>query len=122
MFDTFLGNNLYSWGRALAVAFGATLAVLLVKELLLRALRTIAARTRSDLDDIALVVLSSTGKLFIGAIALYAGAQMLALPARAAALVHGISMVALFLQAALWGDLAVKEWLERYRTRYAPNL
>lgn len=119
MLDTFLGNNLYSWSSALAVALGAVLAALLAKELLLRALRTIAARTRSDLDDIALAVLSSTGKLFIGAIALYAGAQMLALPPKAAALVQSVSMVALFLQAALWGDLAVKEWLERYRTRAA---
>ncbi len=117
MFDTFLGNDLFAWSRALAVAFGAAMLALLAKALLVRALRTIAARTSSDLDDIALLVLSSTGKLFTGAIALYAGAQLLTLPPKGAALVHSVSMVALFLQVALWGDLAVKAWLERYRAR-----
>jgi small-conductance mechanosensitive channel len=114
---TILGNNLSSWGLALAVALGALLATLVAKKLVLRFLGTLAARTDSYLDDIALTVLSSTGSLSIATLALYAGAQTLTLPSKAQTLVHSGAVVAFFLQVALWGDLGVKEWLDRYRTR-----
>lgn len=117
MSDTFLSNDLLAWSGALGAALGAVMLALLAKALLLRALGTLAARTSSDLDDIALAVLASTGKLLHGAIGLYAGAQMLILAPKAATLVHSIVMVALFVQVALWGDLAIKEWLTRYRAR-----
>ncbi len=114
---TFLGNDVTTWSLALAVMLGALLLTLAAKKMLLRGLATLAARTSSDLDDIALAVLSSTGKLFIVAVACYAGAQALTLSAKGQALVHGVAIVALFLQVALWGDLAVKLWVGRYRAR-----
>lgn len=112
-----LGNDMRAWGLALALALTALVLALLARKLLVRALQSLAARTRTDLDDVALAVVSSTGKLFIGAMALYAGAQALALPPAVASMVNAAAMVALFLQIALWGDLGVKEWLGRYRER-----
>ncbi len=116
---TFLGNDFTTWCVALAVTLGALLLTLTAKKLVMRGLGSLAARTSSDLDDIALMALASTGKLFIAAVALYAGAQALTLSPKGQALVHGFAVVALFLQVALWGDLAVKEWLGRYRARHS---
>lgn len=115
----FFGNTISSWGVALAVTLAVFLAVMVARRLVLRGLTSLAARTVSYLDDIALAVLASTGNWFIGALALFAGAQVLVLPARVETLVHGAAVVALFLQVALWGDLGVKEWLTRYRERHS---
>lgn len=114
---TLLGNSLSTWGIALAVALGALLLALGAKTLVLRVLGKLAARTHTFIDDVALAVLSSTGKLFMAAFALFAGAQVLTLPPRVATLVHSGAIVAFCLQAALWGDLGVKEWLRQYRAR-----
>ena len=114
---TFLGNDIYAWSMALALTLGAMLLITVAKKLLLRALGSIAARTSTYLDDVALTVLSSTGKPFVIGVALYAGTQALTLTARAETLLQGVSIVALFLQMALWGDLAVKEWVRHYRAR-----
>lgn len=114
---TYLGNDLNAWGLALAVALGTLLAALLGRKLVVRALCSLAARTRTEMDDVLADVLSATGKVFFGALSLYAGAQMLVLPERAATILHGIVIVAVFVQIALWGDLGVREWLRRYRLR-----
>lgn len=118
---TFLGNDFTSWSIALAVASGALLLALAAKALVLRALASLASRTESDLDDVALAVLSSTGKLAVAALALYAGAQALTLSAKAASLVQSLALIALFLQVAMWGDLGVREWLKRYRARHSAD-
>lgn len=117
MHDTFLGNDLASWSIALAVALATLAGTLIGRRLIVRALGSLAARTRTELDDVLVDVLSSTGKLFFAILALYAGARFLALPADAQTVLNGVMIVALFVQLALWGDLGVKEWLRRYRER-----
>ncbi|QYF92643.1 mechanosensitive ion channel family protein [Massilia sp. PAMC28688] len=114
----FLGNDIRAWSMALGAALAAWLLAMLVKKVAVRALSTLAGRTSTYLDDIAVAVVESTGKLFLTAVALYAGAQMLVLTPGAALLVQRCAMVGLFLQVALWGDLSVKEWLKRYRMRH----
>ena len=49
-----IGNDMRAWGLALALALGALVLALLARKLLVRALQSLAARTRTDLDDIAL--------------------------------------------------------------------
>ena len=114
---TFLNNDFTAWSVALGVALGALVLAIIVKKLLLRGLCSIAGRTATYLDDVVATVLSSTGKLFMAALALYAGAQALTLTPDAARMMRLAVMVAVFVQVALWGDLGVKEWLKQYRTR-----
>ncbi|QYF95408.1 mechanosensitive ion channel family protein [Massilia sp. PAMC28688] len=112
-----LGNDFRAWAMALGVALAAYLLGLLIKKIVVRGLNSLSTRTATNLDDIAVAVVDSTHSLFLLVIALYAGSQMLVLPAKAHGLVQGCAMVALFAQIALWGDKSVREWLHRYRER-----
>jgi len=114
---TFLGNDLVSWSIAVAVTLVALGLVYSGKRLLLLHLGKIASRTQTHLDDVALSVLSSTAPAFMWAVALYAGAQTLVLPARGALVISNGIIVAILLQVALWGDLGVKQWLTHYRNQ-----
>jgi small-conductance mechanosensitive channel len=114
---TFIGNDITSWSIALAVTLLALGLLYSSKKLVLRHLGRIAVRTQSHLDEVALSVLSSTAPAFMWAVALYAGAQTLALPAKAALAISNGIIVAVLMQAAFWGDLGVKEWLIHYRNR-----
>lgn len=113
----FLANDFRAWATALGVALAVFLLAVLVKKLAVRALGTLAARTRSYLDDIAATVLGSTRTLALIVLAIYVGSHLLTLNESFALLVQNVAMVALFVQVALWGDLSVKECLARYRRR-----
>jgi small-conductance mechanosensitive channel len=118
---TFLDNDPAAWGIATALALLALGLIYGAKTLLLRRLDALAARTATYLDDAALKILASTSRLFLLAVALYAGAQALTLSPKAALFVsHGI-VVAVLLQLAFWFDLGVKEWLHHYRDRHHGN-
>lgn len=117
MNTTFLGNDPVSWAMAGALALAVLLALLLAKRMLIGTLRQLAARTTTELDDIAVTVLASTGPLFMGAVALVAGAQLLTMTPQARQLLHGAALATLMARLALWGDLAVRSWLVHYGAR-----
>lgn len=121
MNDTLIGNDLASWSIAVAVTLAALGLLYSGKSLVLHHLGRTAARTQSPLDDIALSVLSSTAPAFMWAVALYAGAQALALPPKAVQVISNDIVVAVLTQAAFWGDLGVREWLTHYRNRRHGN-
>ncbi|PWF44000.1 mechanosensitive ion channel family protein [Massilia glaciei] len=109
------GNDALAWGIAAALALAALALLYGGKHLVLTQLGRIASRTDSHLDDIAVCVLASTARPFMWAVALYAGTQALALPPKAQLYISNGIILAVLLQVALWGDLAVKEWLTHYR-------
>lgn len=114
---TLIDNDLVSWSIAVAATLVALALIYSGKALVLRHLEKIAGRTQTYLDDVALSVLSSTAPAFMWAVALYAGAQTLALPPKAASVISTGIVVVILLQAALWGDRGVKEWLTHYRNQ-----
>jgi small-conductance mechanosensitive channel len=112
---TFLGNGAVAWSIALAVMLFTFAIVTAVKKILVRHLSAVAVRTETYLDDVAVSVLASTSPVFIGVVALFAGAQALAFTPRATLFVANGIVVAGLLQVALWCDLGIKEWLFHYR-------
>lgn len=108
------GNPVRAWATAALIAL-ATLAVLLfVRRVVARRLELVAARTSTELDDIAIDLLHRTRYFFLVAVAIVAGSHALRISDGARTLVDRIGTLALLLQGALWLNRLVVAWLERW--------
>jgi small-conductance mechanosensitive channel len=116
--SVYYGNRLSDWLLALA-AFLVTFTVLP----LLRGL-VMAQRHRLQQEagsrpgvELALRLLARTRPLFLWALALYAFERPLELPPRVETVSKFLIVLALWLQAALWGSTAVRFALDRHEKR-----
>lgn len=112
----FLGNTFSSWLLASLVALGVFLGFRLVQYLVINRVRRLAQKTRSDLDDFLSDLVQHTSVYFLLALALYAGALMLVLPAKLVAFLRTLAIIAALIQTALWG-LRLIDFLTRRRIR-----
>ena len=111
---TWLGNRLTAWLLAGAILVGAWLALVLARRLVLRRLERFAPRTATSLDDLALDAVRRTGTLFLLVVAVALAARVaLVLPENARAAVGLLARVAFLLQAAAWGNGAIRFWTAR---------
>jgi small-conductance mechanosensitive channel len=108
------GNPVADWLIAFGIAAGAAMLLLL---LLRRAvpswLAAYARRTETRVDDAVAEILTATRPAFLLIVALYLGAQYLALPDKVARTVDGVALVALLLQAGAWGQRGIALALRR---------
>lgn len=104
------GNTLLAWATALGVAAAAMLCMAGGRKFAAGRLAALSARTDTRIDDIALLVLGSTYFAFIALIAVYLGSLMLQLPAQTELILSRLAVAALLVQAALWGDRAIRAW------------
>jgi small-conductance mechanosensitive channel len=110
----FFHNPALGWLTAAGIAAGVTLALYLVKMLVVHRLAALAARTDTKLDDIAVAALQSTSKIVMLAMGLYAGSTALALPDSVHVFATRAAIVAGLIQAAIWGNNALRAWLAQY--------
>jgi small-conductance mechanosensitive channel len=101
---TWLDNSLRTWITALAVTLGAWFALWLIQRVVIGRLKAIADKTTTKIDDLITDLLERTRGLFLLLVSLYAGTLVLALPERVVEIVGIISLFALLIQAALWGN------------------
>lgn len=111
---TFLQNDLRGWLLAAAVAVGSMLLLALLKRVVGWRFKKMAERSKSQLDDDLVNVLSHTRSLFLFLLSLYLGLQFVELPSAMEAVVHSAIMIALFLQAGFWAGALLKLALDRY--------
>jgi small-conductance mechanosensitive channel len=104
---TFAGNPLTTWTLAVLVAVTLIGAVGAIRGLLVRRLRRLVERTDNRFPGLAREIVRATSLLLTVPIAAYAGAQLLELPPRIDRIVTHVAVVALMLQAALWGNRAI---------------
>lgn len=109
------GNTLGEWAVALGVAVVVFLGARLLVRHLVRGIRSVVQRTKTELDDLVAELLGRTRAFFLLFLALYAGSLMLELPLALADLLHKAVVVAVFLQVAFWGNGAVVFLVRRYR-------
>ena len=114
----FYGNPLYDWIAALAVGIALTLALYFVQRLLIRRLSAWAGRTATRLDDYVVEIISGTRFLFLFIVSFYFGSQYLELPTKPARLIEHVAIMALLVQAALWGNRGIAMWLDEYMKRH----
>jgi small-conductance mechanosensitive channel len=111
---SFLGNPFEAWAAALAVTFGAAIAMMFARAFVLRRVETVARRTRTRLDDFVTRMLSQTYLLFIVVFAIYFGSTFLELTAKQETFVARIAIASLLLQAAVWGDTGLRAWRDQF--------
>lgn len=114
---TLLGEPLQDWLWAAGITLLALLAAALVKRVLLRRLEPLAERTASGLDDLFVRLLRRTLWPLVAIPALTLGTEALALPVRVHAALRTATVLALLLQAAVWGGAGIDFWVERTRRR-----
>jgi len=110
----FLNNTVLTWLTALGVALGTMLALHLVKKVLVHRLGILAERTETRLDDVAVAALKATKRTVILVMGLYAGSTILALPPAADLFTTRAAIVTGLIQAAIWGNTALRAWLTDY--------
>ncbi|MBV6521651.1 MAG: hypothetical protein MNPFHGCM_01795 [Gemmatimonadaceae bacterium] len=110
----FFGNAIRTWfvaGAVFAVVGGI---LLLGKRLLTNRLAAVAARTATEIDDVAVDLLRRTRLYFIAVIALVAALQVLDLSERLREVVRWLSIVVLLLQVGVWSNGLIAYWLRQW--------
>ncbi len=118
----YLGHAVRDWltaGAALVLTYGA---LLVARRLLARRLERAAPRTATRADDLALALVHGTSKLFLLAAGVAAGRAVLAdlspPDVRVSAVPVLLARLALYVQLAAWGNIAVGFWVrEQLRTK-----
>ena len=111
---TYLGNSLQIWLVALLTGL-AVLAVLgLLRRILVRRLSSLAARTGTGVDDLAVDLVGMTRFFFPLFIALYFGSRPLTMTPTLDRVVGGAMVIALLVQFALWGNAIISFWVTRF--------
>ena len=111
------GNTLDRWLAAVAVLVGAVTALYVVRRLVHRRFQRFAARTATSVDDFVVQVVERTKFFAIFAVALAGAADVVVLPARTHAVFEKVAVIAVAVQAALWGSDLVAFAIARYAHR-----
>lgn len=98
------GNSLQRWLLAIAIALIVGLLLRLIKRLLAGRITPFAERTTLAWPALVIGLLDRTRAWFLLLMALYAGSLVLKLPPNIVAIVRSVAIIALLLQAALWGN------------------
>ncbi|WP_229414550.1 mechanosensitive ion channel family protein [Zemynaea arenosa] len=110
-----LNNTAEEWLLAAAIATVVTLALYLVRSVLMRHLGAIAARTETQLDDMLVSGIKATRVLLMVVLGIYVGTTVLELSPRWEQFFTRAAIAALLVQCAIWGDRAVRRWVRNYR-------
>ena len=110
-----MANPVADWLVALVAALAITAGLDAVKSILARRLVVLAARTGTKLNDIAVATLRATKLPVLIMVGLYAGASLLVLPDKAQLFISRVTIVAVLVQVAFWGDHALRTWLAATR-------
>ena len=115
MRSIFIHNSWQDWGIALAVAFAVLTLMYAARCLIIRHLSARAGGAGAGAAHWLLRLARSSLLLIMLILSLYAGSLLLALPNKYEALLWRIAVTVLLLQAAIWGDTAVRAWRARRR-------
>lgn len=116
--QTYYGNTLQDWLTALAVVIALAPLLLFAKRLVLARLAAWSRKTETRLDDFVVDILAGTRLLFLLVIAFYFGSQYLELPPKPTRLIAHITIIALLVQVAMWGNRGIALWLSDYLKRH----
>ena len=112
-----LGNSQQAWLLAAAILLATMLVLQLAKYLVTRRWSPKAQKTEAAWDDIVVEVVARTRWAFLLVAGLFAGSQVLDLQDSIETGMSRLMIIALILQAGIWGNLVVRLLLVRYRER-----
>ncbi|MFO7902650.1 MAG: mechanosensitive ion channel family protein [Planctomycetota bacterium] len=111
------GNPATDWLWALVVAFLAFLVLRIGVRYVKRHVKRVTTATTTGWDDGITETMQVTKGWFLLLIAIYAGSWVLHLPEKAREIVETVAILALLLQAALWGTKLLKFAIEHYMSQ-----
>jgi small-conductance mechanosensitive channel len=102
---------------ALGIAAAAFLALLSIRQLVVRRLGKVAEKTATGIDDLAVALARRTPVLVLTVVSIWLGSFYLALHPNQERTLRTAAEVVLFLQLALWSSVAIDFWVDRQRRR-----
>jgi len=109
----FFENTLKAWLIACGVALLGFLALSILKKVSRRKVGAPAHKTATDVDDFILDLILRTKAFFLLLISLYLGSHFLSLPGTAKQILSRLTVLALLIQFAIWGNGLFDCWRER---------
>jgi len=109
--ETFYDNSVLAWLIAMGIAVATAVTLVVLRTQAVRWLTGRVAGRHPQRVALALAALQGTQPWFLVIVALFVGAQFVALPPKADRLVDHIALIGTIVQAALWGSKAVRGWL-----------
>ena len=109
------GNTLQTWLIATAIAAIFFVLAEVVRCLMVRQLNRLAKSNETALRTIILAVVKRTKWLFIFILALYVGTVVIEITAGIRSIINTVVIVALLLQAGMWGSAVLRVVSEQYR-------
>ena len=110
----YFGNTVLQWATALAIAIITLLVFQVIKFVVVRRLRKVAATTTTDIDDFVVDLLGNTRFILILVLSLYTGSFMLELGPSVRDFITSAAALIFLFQAALWGNAVITFALNRF--------
>lgn len=110
----YYGNTVENWLIALALAVGTYMLLAAVRKVALVRLHQLAERTSTQIDNMITDVLGKTTFWFSAYLSLYAGSRWLLLPPQADTVLDKVTVAALTVQLAIWGNQLINHWVIRF--------
>jgi small-conductance mechanosensitive channel len=109
----YFGNKIGHWLTAAAIVCGLLLVLLVVRRLVRAKYATLAATPEIELIEVPFKAASRTTGLFLFLASIFAGMQVLSLPAKVSKVALTLFTIAAFWQIGLWTTTALLASLER---------
>jgi small-conductance mechanosensitive channel len=108
-----LENSIQSWLIALAITLGSYLVLQVFKRILKHRVGSLVKRSRTNLDDYLIPILSQTRWFSFLALALWAGSVVLTFPSDIQIWFNRIVQLFIVLQVGFWGTGVISLYIER---------
>ncbi|MFZ2055542.1 MAG: mechanosensitive ion channel domain-containing protein, partial [Candidatus Aminicenantales bacterium] len=106
----FYENSLKAWLIALGVALAGFIVLSILKKVVGRKAAALARKAVSQVDDYAAELIQRTKPFFLLLISLYLGSHFLSLPGTAKQVLSKLTVLALLVQFAIWGNGLFESW------------
>ena len=113
----FLANPLSRWTAAVGSGLVVVLLLRVIVAVVARRLKSFAAGTATDIDDLIADLVDKTKLLFVLIVAAWTGSQFLTLPERTEGRIESVLVLGLLLQLGFWATAFTNYALQRYRKR-----
>lgn len=110
----FYNNTLLQWIGALVTLLLLVLILRFLRDRTAVRLKRFADKTATSLDDLVVSMLSKTKLLVLFLVSMFAASQLLDLDPSIGTLIKSVAIVALLLQAAIWGNAVIGYVISHY--------
>ncbi|MGD8742827.1 MAG: mechanosensitive ion channel, partial [Granulosicoccaceae bacterium] len=115
--ERILGNSLLQWLIAAGALFVTVLLLRIIQQVVSHRLAKLGVPSETHWVDIVARLIAKTRLLFLVVLGVFVGALFLELPERIPAILSSLLILALLIQAGIWGGAVIVTMLESYRQR-----